>query len=301
MDKLLINNIPISDFDVILAENSYKSVLQYYPIKPIEFNDWAEYDGIEADLSNPVLSSRSVILNFHGYGANRYEEFINYLIQKSENEFYFPQLGLKYIFRLDTNSISSINDSWQTFSLTFIDDNPDYNTSDFYYKSNPIQTGIMIDSMDIGIYGITVLEGTFKNIRCLPAIKKRLLISENSKNGAKYDGEGIVKSENQTISLKFLMRDESLEGVCKLFNTFHRMIIRADERELFISQNFESLRFYYQSCSVNNIHLLQSGNYGIEFDFVINITDRPLESQIFLSDDNDSYYLITDDDKYLKK
>ena len=93
-NNIYIDGIPLSDLGVVLAPDSYRSVLQFPSLKSVKTNDWAEYDYIEPDLDSPTLDKRTVTLNFHANGIDGYERFIAYLERKSLFTWNFAELGV---------------------------------------------------------------------------------------------------------------------------------------------------------------------------------------------------------------
>lgn len=299
MEKLRINNIPIADFDVILGENSYKSLLQWPSLKSVQTNNWAEDDGIEVDLSAPRLSSRNFSLYFHGYGEDRYAEFISYLSNSAINDFWFPELGIKLSLRVDSNSLSKMQGNWQSFSINFVDDSPRMVFEPLLIDGTP--TDYQIDGTDFADYGLIVLEGTDKSLKQLPKNKQRLTISLDSQDGAVYDSDGSVNTESTKATLKLLLRAKTIHECIRLYYTFLRDMTTPQSKELFRADKIESYECYYDSNSVSNFCLLHSGLWGIVFDLTINIIRYSIGDDEYIVDDSGLIMLLTDDGKYLKK
>ena len=47
-------------YGAYVVNGGWNELVAYPPLKPVESNDWQEEDGIEADLSAPVLDTREV-------------------------------------------------------------------------------------------------------------------------------------------------------------------------------------------------------------------------------------------------
>ena len=63
--KLIINGIDAYvRYGVFVEQYGYKALVQYPALKSVESNNWPEEDGIEADLSSPVLDTKSFNISF---------------------------------------------------------------------------------------------------------------------------------------------------------------------------------------------------------------------------------------------
>ena len=65
---------------VYVVSGGWNELIAYPPLKTVEYNDWQEEDGIEADLSDPKLNTKEVSINI-AYGGlfSRFIEFVTML------------------------------------------------------------------------------------------------------------------------------------------------------------------------------------------------------------------------------
>ncbi|MDR1974836.1 MAG: hypothetical protein LBQ31_09250 [Bacteroidales bacterium] len=219
MGTLFIDGIDITQrYGVELLKGSYKSVFQYPELKPVETNNWWEDDGLEADLSNPVLDTQKIVLNFackgdklddffdmlrnNVYHIFSFREFITsvqYLSGRPPRYYYF-QLTL----RLDGESGRKAVQDLSSFSLTFYNDDSSAIDGGLVENNLP-ETNFILDQHDLNIYGIQVLKGARIEVETQSSIKKNLLIDINSQSGIIYDGNGGVKQEARTLKLPLYM------------------------------------------------------------------------------------------------
>lgn len=62
---VLINNTDIeSVYGAIVVDGGYNGIMGWPASKPVDANDWHEYDGVEADLSSLKLASMSFTMKF---------------------------------------------------------------------------------------------------------------------------------------------------------------------------------------------------------------------------------------------
>lgn len=301
--KLLVNNIAIEERQIWLLEQSYNGVVQWPALKNVDTNDWAEYDGIEPDLTNPVLDSRKVSFKVYAKGYSKYEEFIEELLENGYNDFYFPELGQHYTMRLNGSKLIDQYDEGQVFSLEFTEDLFIDRNSAIITQGWSHNSGFSIDGTDLGVYGISVLEGTLTQFRQMPGTKQRLLINENSMTGAVYDATAEPMFREQDMQIKVLMRAWNVEMLMHNYYTFLSMLTEPSERYLYCEQTMEEVPFFYKSQSVQGVILsgLSSGLVGIEFTINICVIEREKEQTLYLVDDDGNIILMTDNDNLLKE
>ena len=51
-------------YGVYVVKGGWNELIAYPPLKSVTYNDWQEQDGVEADLSNPVLNTHDVQIKF---------------------------------------------------------------------------------------------------------------------------------------------------------------------------------------------------------------------------------------------
>ena len=64
-DRLYIDGLDaFTNFGLLILSGGYNELLAYPPLKPVAYNDWQEEDGIEPDLSNPKLDTKTFSIRF---------------------------------------------------------------------------------------------------------------------------------------------------------------------------------------------------------------------------------------------
>lgn len=291
--NITIDGTPLQDLGVVLAPDSYKSVLQFPSLKSVQTNDWAEHDYIEPDLHNPTLAKRTVTLNFHANGLDGYERFLAHLETKANFTWNFADLGVLIVLRVESNSLKSTSRKWQSFSLTFYDDEPYAPNSLLVPQWNLGGGGITLDDEALAKFGAYVLDGTIDKIRQQGKVKQRLTIDENSADGAVYDGGGTIQIASNEISVKCLIRAASMPVCVANYFTLLNRLCAPDLRCMFVASLSEMIDCYYKSATCENVHLeLNSGNAGIAFTFTMTVVNR--QKVTFISDDEAEEVLTTD-------
>lgn len=297
-EKVYINNIPLIEKGVILAKDSYKSLLQWSSLKSVKSNSWAEHNYIEPDLLNPTLDKRTVTLNFHAQGLEGYENFMEYLLKTSSHVWTFTELGITINLRVMQNRLSNVNKKWQSFSVDFIDDEP-YG-QDVASIDNSVfgGGGFTLDDYTFDYFGVWILDGTLTGFRPIPKIKERLNINEPSRDGNVYDIDGDVRIDSGDITIKCLIRGRNLIECVNNYYALLNYIKRPKSRLIFVKSTMEMIECYYKSSVCNEVHKkLASGLAGIAFSITFVIIDKGVIET--LSNDGQRFVLTDATGNYL--
>ena len=295
---IYIDGIPLADLGVVLAPDSYRSLLQFPPLKSVTTNDWAELDYIEPDLLNPTLDKRTVTLNFHANGIDGYERFIAYLERKSLFTWNFADLGVVLPLRIESNGLKHTSRKWQSFSVSFVDDAPYHPDGSVIASMHYGGGGFLMDGVPLDYYGVFVLDGTLDKIRQIGKVKDRLIVSENSRDGAVYDYGGALKTASNDIQIKCLIRAANVPA---LTNNYYALLNRLKSprlRRIFVTSTLEVIECYYKSASCENVHKqLASGAAGIAFTLTMTVVNKGVMR--VLGDEAGEYYITDGGGKFL--
>ena len=156
-----------------LLEGSYIELLCPAKLKKVESNDWAEYDGLEPDLSSPVLDSREVKLPVYVRGgesaANAFIKALSFdprpgevsTLTSAYHEFNVPDLGRTWKLRLKS---VDVDEYWPggnlSLSATLVDDFP-LDGYDYLEPQSDLKTdeSCAIGGRPFSDYGVKLTEG----------------------------------------------------------------------------------------------------------------------------------------------
>ena len=112
-------------FGMYVVEGGYNELVAFPPLKDVEKNDWQEEDGIEADLSAPVLNTREVSIKFAISGLySSLFDFLDVLSDGAYHTFSCAEIGRVYRLRLTQQpNLKAIKILGQA-TLKFADDFP---------------------------------------------------------------------------------------------------------------------------------------------------------------------------------
>ena len=254
-----------TSYGVSLSETSYDDLVCLPNLKPIAFNDWHEKNGIDPDLSAPVIAAKDVTLTFSVSSvSDGYDAFLDALSDGSYHTFNFVEIGLTKELRLKScGDLSSIQDLG-SFSLTFSDDEPMKDYSYSVPSSKWEQLGdYLLDGIDFANYGIRMLRGTIDSIRQRPDVKENLKRDVSTKVGLIYDGESVVY-KSRTAQLRCLMRASNATEFWRNRNALVYDLTKKGERVFTVTELGKEIPCYYKGCSVQ-CFFPDNGKFWFEF------------------------------------
>lgn len=295
--KLFIDSVDIyTTYGIFVVANGHNDLVCYPALKDVEQNVWPDEDGIEADLTSPVLDSKEFYLRM-AYGAGgRFDSFIQMLSNGAYHTWLFQEIGRSYMLRLvgqpDLSALNTIG----VFTLTLADDYP---MKDYTYQaplSNIVpDTGYQLDGTDLSEYGITVLQGSRNEVMIAPAIKRNLIINIKSSEGAVYDGQA-VKFQAKDVRLRCLMRAETLQELWRNYDAFLYDLVRPGERLLYVDDTGYEYPCFYRRAEVSEFYA--TGKIWLRFDITLTFTSFRLEGEEYVLVAENGYMLITEQDNY---
>lgn len=252
-------------YGVSPSATSYDDLVCFPKLKDIPFNDWHEKNGIEPDLSAPVIAARDITLSSlctkvsEGYNA-----FIEALSDGSYHIFNFASIGLTKELRLKScGELASVQDLG-SFVLTFSDDDPMRGYSYSAPSSRFEQLGdYLLDGIDFANYGIRFLRGTMDSIRQKPDVKQNLTRDVSTKIGILYDGERVTY-KSRTAKLRCLMRASNASEFWRNWNALVYDLTKQGERTLSVSGIGKEIPCFYKGCSVS-CFFPDGGKFWFEF------------------------------------
>lgn len=273
--NLFINGIDIfAEHGIFIAEGGYNGLISHANLKEINYNNWAEKDGIQPDLSNPKLDTKEFSILFGSTNSYKTENFIASLSENAYCDFDLKEIGVTRKLRILSQQNKNTVGSLEAFSLQFADDFP-LNGYSYQAPVNPInQSGFNIDGKPLANYGIWVLEGSFDEIMKIPPVKKNLLINYRNFSGADYDNDRVIY-EAKDVALNCALRASSINTFWRNYNAFIYDLIRPNERLFYVADVNDTFKCFYKSCSVRRFTIVRK-EVWCEFTLTLTFTNfRP--------------------------
>lgn len=281
-------------FGVFIADTGLVGLLQYPALKKVDSNDWPEEDGEEFDLSDPALDTKTFSIKFASHKANRVGAFIERISDKSYHDFEIPAIRQTFRLRLTDQQSLVLYSCGETFTLQFADDFP---LRGYAYHA-PQSTmnrvcGYEIDGIDLGQYGVSILEGSLAEVEKSPAVKQNLLQNFQRESGATYDGEFVV-FKTKDVKLKCAMRATAAEEFWRNYKALLFDLTRTNERQLYVDKTGYEYPCYYKSCASSK-YLPMKGKIWWVFDLTLVFTSFRVESDGYLLASENDMLIITED------
>lgn len=270
--KLFVDGKDVyKQFGIYVPDGGWSSLIAFPPLKTCEQNDWQEEDGVEIDLSEPVLNSREVSLTFAISNVfSRYNDFIELLSDGSYHVFDCAVIGRRFTLRLVSQSNREYAVTFGRETLKFADDFP---FPDYTYKAPSsgmaANDAYLIDGVQTTNYGLRVLQGSFAEVLKTAAVKQNMLRNIKTQSGAIYDGE-IVFYKAKDVKLNCLMRAETLTELWRNYDALLHDLIQPNERTLSVKELEQDFPFCYKSCQVTEFY--PDGRIWLKFTLTLTFT-----------------------------
>lgn len=291
-----IDGINSYEYGVSVAWEGYKGIISRPQFKKIDFNDWPEEDGIEVDLSEPILDTRELNISFGCLNAEMACDFMVLLSDKGYHDFNFTEIGCKLKLRLVSQPNKETFIRLEKFTLQFADDFP---FEDVVQK--PVDLGVSqleydLDDIPFSAYGVWLAEGADDDIEKSPAVKKNLLVNINNRKGAIYDGQKVV-FQSKDVPLKCGIKASDIETFWKNYNALFHALIQSGERQFYSDRLGESYPCYYKSMDCNVFDIV-SGCVWCEFTLTLVFTCFRVGEALCLLATEDDFVIMTEDGEF---
>lgn len=252
-------------YGISVTDLAYGDLVCLPELKPVAFNDWHEKNGIEPDLSAPVIASKSITVPFQLLGTyENYSDFIESLSDGAYHLFRFMTIGLEKSLRLVSCGNLKTIGNLSSFTLTFSDDEP---MKDYTYvvPSSRIDMigDYLLDGIDVAVYGIRMLQGTMDSIKKYPEVKENLKRDISTKGGVIYDGKEVVY-KSRTAQLRCFMRAANAVEFWRNRNALLYDLTKPGERVLTVSELDKNIPCFYKGCNVSCFYP-DNGKFWFEF------------------------------------
>jgi len=244
-----------TEYGVYVVKGGWNELIAYPPLKTVESNDWQEMDGIEADLSAPVLDTREIQLKvaFTGFDS-RFFALIRHLSDGAYHTFDCRHIERTYRLRLVSQPNLSVAQALGAVTMKFADDFP---LSGYTYKKPASNVAAYDDYTFDGVkftdYGVRVLKGTLDEVKKMPTVKTNLLRNISTQMGALYDGKNVTY-KSKDVKINCLMRADTLDELWRNYDALLYNLILPNTHNLWVRELNKEFPFYYKSCQVTEFY-----------------------------------------------
>lgn len=243
------------EYGVWVTEGGWNGLLSMPPLKSVETNDWHEEDGVEVDLSAPVLDTHTASVSFacDAYWG-KHADFIAALSDGAYHDFDARYCGRRFKLRLVSESELTAIHGLARFSLSLADDFPLYG----YEYSQPEGSGVhpdgySIDRKGLEYYGVRVLQGSLASVMKAPAAKENLSRDVKTKPGVDYDSANVT-FKSKDIVLTCLMTAGNTEELWSRWNALLHDLVLPGARQLLVEHIGHTFGCMYKSGVVDHFY-----------------------------------------------
>lgn len=290
-------NDAYTEYGVYVVKGGWNELIAHPPLKSVESNDWQEMDGIEADLSAPMLDTREIQLKVAFAGLdNRFFTLLELLSDESYHVFECAYIKRTYRLRLVSQPNLAAAKVIGTATLKFADDFPLWG---YTYKKPASNVAAYddytFDGVNFTTYGVRVLKGTLDEVIKTPTVKTNLLRNISTQAGALYDGKN-VSYKSKDVKINCLMRADTLEELWRNYDALLYDLIRPNERKLWVDELGQEFLFYYKSCQVTEFY--PTDKIWLQFTLTVTFTAvlRIGDGDVVLASE-DKIIIFTQDDE----
>lgn len=254
------------EYGVFVEQHGFRQLIQFATFKKVDTTDWPEEDGIEADLTNPQLDTRTLQIQFCITDIRYAENLFDKLAIGAYHVFEFREIKKTYRLRMTQNGAFSSFIKLGKLSLTFSDDFPVIPTDRHYNldKTDIREIGIKIDGIDFSQFGTYVLNGSEDSVRKAANTKDNLIISTMNNAGVIYDASHI-RFKSKDVTLKLLIDAPNIDAFWERYNGLFAVFLQSETRIFYYAALAKEYDCYYKNMSVTKFDILRSGKVWCEF------------------------------------
>ena len=242
---------------VYVVNGGWNELIAYPPLKSVDYNDWQEEDGIEVDLSAPVLDTKDVLLKLSVSGLySRYFDLIQRLSDGAYHTFNCTEIGRTFTLRLTQTPSFEAAKVLGFVTLKLADDFPPEFSDGKVYDPTPFgfaTDDYTLDNCNFTDYGVRILQGSLSEVLKQPQVKPNLLRNIKTRPGAIYDGKAVTYKSKE-VKLTCLARANSLDELWHNLDCLLYAMTRPGERLLGVNAIEDEFPCYYKNCSVSEFY-----------------------------------------------
>ena len=285
-------------YGVVIASGGYNDLLAFPALKEPEANDWPEEDGVEVDLSAPVLEAKEIVIPFASDQPDA-GDFICMMSQPGYHTLRITELAKEWQLRLLTQTAGKDYSQAVTFSLKFADDFPGRPDTITTVSGSGLSLPVSeyeIDDVPLSEYGIEIIGG-WDDLLKSPTVKQNLTRSFATSDGQQYDAGMVVFGSKET-TLKCCLSAVSLAKFWECYTAFFNDLVQPGERLFYWDYVCEEYPCYYKKCSGFKV-LSLTDRIVVEFNLTLVFTVFRIGETEYLLASEDGEFIETEDEEYL--
>lgn len=269
---MTIDGKNIKEYGCTLLEGSFNDLLKYPKRKAVKYNNWAEADGIEPDLSEVEFEPKTVKLSFlmEAVGEakfwNLYRNFASDLSAAGYREMSLIP-GMTKLLRFNAGASYELpvpmnaGKNASSFDLNFIEDNPVIPPVPYPVGGISLRGQMSINGYDFGEFGIGT-DDDLEDILKAPAVKSPFT------DGRIVD-LSTIKTQHKEVKLSLWMLAGSIEEFLNNHRAFFTQLAGTGTQELYINTLNGTTRMYYSNCPSYSVEIWQENQIAVRFTITL--------------------------------
>lgn len=286
-----------TEWGVFVVEQGYNDLVAMPPLKTFDSNDWQEEDGIEADLSAPVLNTQEATVQFAAIGLySRLADFVNHLADGAYHTFDCKSIGRIYSLRMTQMPNLTYAQRLGAFAIKFANDFP---LKGYTYQAPSSSIAEVrdytLDDSPFTKYGCRICAGTLASVKKAADVKTNLLRNLLRRSGAIYDGTKVT-FKSKDVKLVVHARATTLAALWRNYDALLYDLTRPGERTLYVAALEQEFPCVYKSCSAKAFY---PEDVWLDFELTLTFTrDFRLNADETLLATEDGTLVFTENEVY---
>lgn len=257
-----------NEYGCTLLEGSFDSLLKYPKRTTVKYNNWAEADGIDPDLSDVRFESRTIQLTFLLEADNQEDFWFRY--RKLIADLSFPGYrtfdvipGIAHRLRFKANPTYqmpvpfNVGHTLSSFSLDFVEDDLPFQMVSVPTNGISLRGQYAINGIDFGAFGIGA-DNEEDELLKYPAVKEPFT-----------DGQTVdlstIKLQHKTFTLSLWMHAASVGEFINNYQAFFHQFSAPGMQELYIKSLGGIIQAYYADCLSFSVEIWQVNQVAVRF------------------------------------
>lgn len=290
-NRFLIDNIDTyTEYGLFIKDGGLAALLAWPQFKNVKIYNWAEEDGIIADLRNMRLDGRNVSVQFHmehSDAPSMARKLERMLTSVTYHAIRCLTLGKTYTMRYVSNGSFSMNDDFDTLAITFAEDmvskpvightaTLDFgdHTETFTIavpeSSSTPASGYLLDGIEMSMFGMYVTHSTFDTFQKMPSAKEKMKRGVSIQSGYIYDGTGAEKVSYADVTLNIHVRTSSVTEFWQRWYAMFAILFANGSHT--IEGGGRRCECYYKSMKPTRFYPLSDGGVWCDFSVTLAVT-----------------------------
>lgn len=286
-------------YNVGVVNGGFSDLLLFPALVTPYSNDWPEHNGIDADLSNPLLQNKNVNISFASVTKDNVlvDNFLSFITTPGYKDLDIRSMGKIFKLRPSSENNRSVSINAQTFTIQFIDDYPRSLLSSVATRQGYGMRGLprsmySLDGVRFDEYGIIVELGKAEIFK-MPALKQNLERKISNLDSVIYDAD-FVRFQSKDVTLKCALYCDTIERFWQNYYSFFAALVKPDARQLTVEYAEDTYSCFYKNMA-NPIFYKGSGYALLKFDLTLTFTDYEPTNTIYVWGSQDNKVIITED------